>query len=50
VQLADVLRAAGKQDEAIATYSQALALYEQKENRVAAERTQARLREATKSA
>lgn len=38
VQLADVLRAAGKQDEAIAAYSEALALYEQKENLVAAAR------------
>jgi class 3 adenylate cyclase/tetratricopeptide (TPR) repeat protein len=37
-QLADVLRAAGKQDEAIAAYSEALALYEQKENLVAADR------------
>jgi len=37
-QLADVLRAAGKHDEAILVYSEALALYEQKENLVAAER------------
>jgi class 3 adenylate cyclase/tetratricopeptide (TPR) repeat protein len=38
LQLADVLRAAGKQDDAIAVYSDALALYEQKENLVAADR------------
>jgi tetratricopeptide (TPR) repeat protein len=38
VQLADVLRAAGRADEAVAAYSEALALYEQKENLVAAER------------
>jgi tetratricopeptide (TPR) repeat protein len=35
VQLADVLHAAGKHDEALATYSNALALYKQKENLVA---------------
>jgi class 3 adenylate cyclase/tetratricopeptide (TPR) repeat protein len=38
VQLADVLSAAGKHEEAIAAYSGALALYEQKENLVAAGR------------
>ena len=38
VQLADVLSAAGKHDEAIAAYSEALALYEQKENLVGAGR------------
>ena len=38
VQLADVLRAAGRADEAVAAYSEALALYEQKENIVAAGR------------
>jgi tetratricopeptide (TPR) repeat protein len=38
VQLADVLAASGKQDDAIAAYSEALMLYEQKENLVAAER------------
>jgi len=32
--LADVLNAAGRADEAIAAYSEALALYEQKENLV----------------
>jgi class 3 adenylate cyclase/tetratricopeptide (TPR) repeat protein len=37
-QLADVLRAAGKQEEAAAAYSEALALYEQKENLVSADR------------
>ena len=38
VLLADVLNAAGRADEAIAAYSEALALYEQKENLVAADR------------
>ena len=38
VQLADILRAAGRADEAVAAYSEALALYEQKENLVAAGR------------
>jgi class 3 adenylate cyclase/tetratricopeptide (TPR) repeat protein len=38
VQLADVLQAAGRPDEAVAAYSEALALYEQKENLVAAAR------------
>ena len=38
VQLADVLRAAGRADEAVDAYSEALALYQQKENLVAAER------------
>ena len=37
-QLADVLRAAGKREEAVASYSEALALYEQKENLVAGDR------------
>jgi class 3 adenylate cyclase/tetratricopeptide (TPR) repeat protein len=40
VQLADILAAAGQQDEAIAAYSEALALYEQKENLVAAGRVE----------
>ena len=35
VQLGDVLQAAGRADEAVAAYSEALALYEQKENLVA---------------
>jgi tetratricopeptide (TPR) repeat protein len=38
VQLADVLVASGRHDDAIAAYSEALALYEQKENLVAAGR------------
>ena len=38
VQLADVLKAAGRAGEAAAAYSEALALYEQKENLVAAGR------------
>ena len=38
VQLAEVLQAAGRADEAVAAYSEALALYEQKENVVAAGR------------
>ena len=38
VQLADVLRAAGRTDEAVAAYSEALKLYEGKENLVAAAR------------
>ena len=38
VQLADVLSTAGKHDDAIAAYSEALALFEQKENLVAAKR------------
>ena len=38
VQLADVLQSAGKREEAIAACSEALALYEQKENLVAAAR------------
>jgi class 3 adenylate cyclase/tetratricopeptide (TPR) repeat protein len=38
VQLADVLSAAGKHDEAIAAFSQALALFEEKENLVGAGR------------
>ena len=38
VQLAEVLQAAGRAEEAVAAYSEALALYEQKENLVAAER------------
>jgi hypothetical protein len=38
VLLADVLGAAGRVDEAIAAYSEAQALYEQKENLVGAER------------
>jgi class 3 adenylate cyclase len=38
VQLADVLAASGKHDEAIAAYSEAPALYEPKENLVAAGR------------
>jgi len=37
-QLADVLLAAGKQEEAAAAYSEALALYEKKENLVSADR------------
>ena len=35
VQLGDVLQAAGRADEAVAAYSEALALYQQKENLVA---------------
>jgi class 3 adenylate cyclase/tetratricopeptide (TPR) repeat protein len=38
VQLANVLQASGKREEAIAAYSEALVLYEQKENLVAAGR------------
>jgi class 3 adenylate cyclase/tetratricopeptide (TPR) repeat protein len=49
VQLADILRAAGKRQEAIATYSDAVRLYEQKQNLVAVERTRTRLSEATES-
>ena len=43
VQLADVLVAAGRPDEATAAYAEALELYEQKENLVMADRTRARL-------
>ena len=35
VRLADILQAAGRADEAVAAYSEALTLYEQKENLVA---------------
>jgi class 3 adenylate cyclase/tetratricopeptide (TPR) repeat protein len=42
-QLADVLRAAGKPEEAIAAYSEALAHYEEKENLVAAGRVSSSL-------
>ena len=38
VQLADILAASGKHDEAMAAYAEALELYEQKENLVAAKR------------
>jgi class 3 adenylate cyclase/tetratricopeptide (TPR) repeat protein len=38
VQLADILAASGRPDEATAAYAEALALYEQKENLVAARR------------
>jgi class 3 adenylate cyclase/tetratricopeptide (TPR) repeat protein len=38
VQLADILHAAGKQGEAVAAYNEALGLYKQKENLVAADR------------
>ena len=38
VQLADILAASGRPDEATAAYAEALELYEQKENLVAAER------------
>jgi tetratricopeptide (TPR) repeat protein len=40
VLLADILHAAGRQDEAITAYSEALALYEEKENLVAAGRVE----------
>ena len=38
VRLADILQAAGRTDEAIGAYAEALTLYEQKENLVAADR------------
>ena len=40
VQLADILVASGRPDEASATYAEALKLYEQKENLVAAKRVE----------
>jgi N-acetylglucosamine kinase-like BadF-type ATPase len=43
--LAEVLREAGRTDEAYAAASKALGLYERKGNRVAAERARSRLAE-----
>jgi hypothetical protein len=43
VLLADVLHAAGRVDEAVGAFTEALALYQQKENLVAAHRVKRRL-------